>query len=238
MDQRLHIADHLEEMIIGPDDPFTFHCTQCGKCCINRNDILLNPKDLFRISQYLGLKPQETVEKYCEPYIGGTSRIPIVRLKPQGSVMRCPLLKDRKCSVHPVKPTVCAMFPIGRCIRWEKGREAEEGIKIEYILMDPGCGDRSETHTVREWLGSFGIPAGDPWFLMWQKAVTGISAEIRKAEAQCPKNIMEILWHILYVALYLKYDIRKDFDGQFQANLASLKKAIRVFPVDGEGGDV
>lgn len=26
---------------IGLDDTFTFHCTQCGKCCIHREDILL-----------------------------------------------------------------------------------------------------------------------------------------------------------------------------------------------------
>ena len=23
---------------IGLDDTFTFHCTQCGKCCIHRED--------------------------------------------------------------------------------------------------------------------------------------------------------------------------------------------------------
>lgn len=34
---------------IGLDDIFVFHCTQCGKCCIHREDILLSPKDLFHI---------------------------------------------------------------------------------------------------------------------------------------------------------------------------------------------
>lgn len=36
---------------IGLDDTFTFHCTQCGKCCIHREDILLSPKDLFNIAK-------------------------------------------------------------------------------------------------------------------------------------------------------------------------------------------
>ena len=35
---------------IGLDDIFVFHCTQCGKCCIHREDILLSPKDLFHIN--------------------------------------------------------------------------------------------------------------------------------------------------------------------------------------------
>ena len=42
MDQRLqHIVEHYDEMCIGTDEHFRFHCKQCGKCCINREDILL-----------------------------------------------------------------------------------------------------------------------------------------------------------------------------------------------------
>lgn len=41
---------------IGLDDTFTFHCTQCGKCCIHREDILLSPKDLFNIAKKKNFK--------------------------------------------------------------------------------------------------------------------------------------------------------------------------------------
>ena len=86
MDDRLkYIGEHLEEMLIGPDEKFRFHCTQCGKCCINREDILLNPKDLYNIAATLSISQEEAVEQYCETYMGGTSRLPIVRLRPQGS---------------------------------------------------------------------------------------------------------------------------------------------------------
>ena len=52
-----NIAENLESMTIGLDDTFRFHCTACGKCCINREDILLNPRDLFRIAKYLNKMP-------------------------------------------------------------------------------------------------------------------------------------------------------------------------------------
>ena len=100
----------------GLDEEFKFNCTMCGKCCINREDILLNPKDMFNLAKELNMEPKQVLEAYCETYIGSDSRFPIVRLKPKGSIKRCPLLKDRKCSVHKAKPTVCAMFPIGRCV--------------------------------------------------------------------------------------------------------------------------
>ena len=78
MDQRLqHIVEHYDEMCIGTDEHFRFHCKQCGKCCINREDILLNPKDLYNISKELGLAPRDTIAQYCEVYLGQNSRIPM-----------------------------------------------------------------------------------------------------------------------------------------------------------------
>lgn len=35
MDKRLkEIVDNFDSMKIGVDEPFRFHCTMCGKCCI------------------------------------------------------------------------------------------------------------------------------------------------------------------------------------------------------------
>ena len=104
MDKRLkEIVDNFDSMKIGVDEPFRFHCTMCGKCCINREDILLTPRDIYRMAKELQISPEELFKRYCETYIGHDSCIPIVRLKPHGSVKRCPLLKDRKCSVHKAK---------------------------------------------------------------------------------------------------------------------------------------
>lgn len=145
-----NIYDYFDSLKIGLNEQFKFNSTMCGKCCINREDILLNPKDLFNLAKELNLTPPQVVDAYCEPYIGGDSRFPIVRLKPRGSIKRCPLLKDRKCSVHNAKPTVCSMFPIGRCVAAEiksskKNTDDKFPIgEIQYIFSDPHCGDYSK----------------------------------------------------------------------------------------------
>lgn len=90
MDNRLqYIAENLDAMLIGEDEPFKFHCDMCGKCCINRDDILLNAKDVYNMAKELQMEPADMVKTYCETYIGESSRIPIVRIKPRGSVKRC-----------------------------------------------------------------------------------------------------------------------------------------------------
>lgn len=220
MDERLkEIADNLDKLRIGVDEPFRFHCTMCGKCCYHREDILLNPKDVYNVSKELGLPPQEMIEQYCETYIGGDSRMLIVRLKPRGSVQRCPLLKNHKCSVHKAKPAVCAMFPIGRCLKMdEAGKKDITTDDILYIFQDPGCGDTEETHTVREWLGSFGMSAEDGFFIEWQKVVMELCTLFRKVEKMLSPDTMMMVWQSAYVGLYLHYDMAVNFMPQFREN--------------------
>lgn len=230
MDERLKdIVNNFEQLLIGVDDPFKFHCTMCGKCCYHREDILLNPKDIYNISKELGLTPQEMIEQYCETYIGGDSRMPIVRLKPRGTVQRCPLLKNHKCSVHKAKPAVCAMYPIGRCLKMdEKTIKDITADDILYIFQHPGCGDERETHTVREWLESFGMSVKDEFFIEWQKVVTELCMIFRKVEKMLSPNTMMMVWQSAYVGLYLHYDMAADFMPQFTENAKKVLETMHT----------
>ena len=234
MDNRLkEIVDNLDNLLIGVDEPFTFHCTCCGKCCINREDILLNPKDLFNIAKEFGLRPLDVVNQYCEYYIGGDSRIPIVRLKPRGTVKRCPFLKERKCSIHKSKPTVCATFPIGRCLNTtpNDGKEIVFHVEdIQYIFNRPGCGDDAETHTVREWFEDFGIPLDDEYFIKWHGTVAKASKYIHEAEKKFSSKTMETVWDAVFVYLYIDYDIQQDFMPQFEKNSEKVLQILSTIP--------
>lgn len=221
--------EEYKKLRIGVDAPFRFHCTQCGKCYINREDILLSARDLYRIAQKMNLTPAEVIQKYGEAYIGNPSRFPIVRLKPIGPLKRCPLLDNNKCVVHDSKPAVCAMFPIGRMISLTPdgsfGGAAKKG--IEYILTDPECGDASETHTVREWLGSFGIDLADAFFLEWSQILADSVPILQKLEKDFIKPVMNHLWDAVFLTLYLNYDTGQDFHPQFQKNVTAIKDLLR-----------
>lgn len=92
----------IESMTVGLDDTFRFHCDQCGRCCAHREDIILSPMDIFRISKELKMSPAEFYKQYCVFNIGDHTRMPIVRLASVGKDQRCILLKNCKCSVHKV----------------------------------------------------------------------------------------------------------------------------------------
>ena len=67
---RQELFENIEQVKIGLDEPFHFKCRSCGKCCKNREDILLTPRDIFRIALYLQKTSTEVIEEYCEYYIG------------------------------------------------------------------------------------------------------------------------------------------------------------------------
>ena len=228
-----YILNEFEKNQLGPDEPFKFHCTMCGKCCIKRVDILLNPRDMYNLAKELGMTPHEVMNTYCETYIGSDSRLPVVRLKPRGEIRRCPLLKDRKCSVHNSKPTVCALFPIGRGIAGEKGNIHSLTVKdIRYFFSEPGCGDDSETHTVREWLGEFGLSPEDEFFIKWQKCLFELSMCFCRLEKKLGAD-MGPIWSLTGSILYLMYDMEKPFEPQFSAHLGELHKLISELAEEG-----
>ena len=223
----------LESMTIGLDDTFKFHCDQCGKCCTHREDIILSPMDIYKMAKELKMTPVEFYHEYCVFNIGEHTRMPIVRLASEGKDTHCVLLKNHRCSVHKVKPAVCAMFPLGRYMSFEKDDYNAESIdtsKVKYLLQPPECGDESETHTVREWLSGFDIKLEDEAFVQWQKAISRFSNKFKELEKKQDMLSMMEIWFVVRVSLYLQYDTSKEFLPQFSYNVENLLKLLDDIP--------
>ena len=223
----------LESMTIGLDDTFKFHCDQCGKCCTHREDIILSPMDIFKMAKELKMIPVDFYHEYCVFNIGEHTRMPIVRLASEGKDTHCVLLKNHRCSVHKVKPAVCAMFPLGRYMSFEKDDYNAESIdisKVKYLLQPPECGDESETHTVREWLSGFDIKLEDEAFVQWQKAISRFSSKFKELEKKQDMLTMMEIWFVVRVSLYLQYDTSKEFLPQFNYNVENLLKLLDDIP--------
>ena len=229
-EQRLerNLAQKYEALLkraIGLDDTFRFHCNECGQCCKNREDILLSPYDLYRIAGLLGLEPGLVIQDYCIWYIGQTSKLPVVAVNMKGPEKVCPFLEGSKCRIHAAKPTVCALFPLGRA-------GCEEGIR--YIVQDTKYGTRDEEHTVREWLAEFNLEDSEAWFDEWQKALVPLTLRMRTIASSVSEKSLDMVAQGLLVALYVHYERGGDFMEQFRENvrkidglLATLEGAVK-----------
>ena len=225
--------EHLDNYLLDLDSEFRFKCRRCGKCCIHQETIIFNARDIFNIAKKKGMTMQEVVDAYTETYIGRNSRIPIIHLLSNGPKGACPLLENDRCSVHDCKPTVCALFPLGRvALNSKDGQPLKEGEmpEVKYILNDHSCGSAQKVNTVRSWLAKFGIPEQDEFYLLWNKVLMNLTLTVMKMEKEkVSEPVLEMLWGAIYETLYLHYDTSQEFMPQFQAvadKLLGLSKAI------------
>lgn len=222
-------VERLLENLLDLDSEFQFKCRRCGKCCKHQNTIILTGRDIFNIAHKLDKTTEEVIDEIAEFYIGKSSRIPIVHLLPKGPGESCPLLKNGLCSVHDCKPTVCALYPLGRVFANkinEDGTIDPDKSEVKYILNKTECGSITRKNTVRSWLARFGIPEEDPFFLLWNKMIMEQGNMIRRLEelqtTQAYPVFFDLIWNIQYALLYIRYDTDKEFMPQFEAAAAKL----------------
>ena len=82
-----------------------FECQPgCTECCTQRGFVWLTEADLERAAAFLGMTPGAFERRY----VYRTSRRLRLRVPREA---RCHFLHDGGCSIHPVKPTQCRIFP-------------------------------------------------------------------------------------------------------------------------------
>lgn len=82
-----------------------FECQPgCIACCTQRGFVYLTETDLARAAAFLGM----TAAAFERRYVYRTSKRLRLRV-PRES--QCHFLKEGGCSIHPVKPTQCRVFP-------------------------------------------------------------------------------------------------------------------------------
>lgn len=232
-------TEEIERKLMDLDSQFSFKCRKCGKCCKHQDTILFNTRD---IACKLQLTMEEVINEYAETYIGSASKIPVVHMVPRGQNAVCPFLKDGLCSIHDCKPTVCALFPLGRGVinaETLEGGLADGPVKVKYMLVDTDCGSRKQVHTVREWLARFGIPEHDEFFLLWSWLTAMLHRMIHELEAHHVSNeTLNLFWSAIFSTLYLDYDTSAEFLPQFRQaaeKLSSLCQGVvevgTFFPV-------
>lgn len=129
-----------EARIVELDDTIKFDCKRCGRCCSNRNDIILNPFDVYKIAKGLSITMEEVIDKYCVVQHGTSSGLPLVILAEDERGL-CPFLKFSAtegkfgCSINDFKPGACIMHPIGVV----RSRDEENGKQNTQFIEVPSC---------------------------------------------------------------------------------------------------
>lgn len=147
------------EFATSRSTPFGYICRRCSRCCRNKQ-IQLDPYEVARLAR----ARSETVSQFRAAWtIDGEGTA--LRQKEDGT---CIFLGPQGCEVHPDRPLVCRLYPLGRHVR-------SDG--FEYYTMHEGHplseGEFTEHGTIADYLEAQGakpfMAAQDGYFkwLCW-----------------------------------------------------------------------
>jgi len=207
------------------DDSFPFACRSdcgetCGKCCKNRNDLLLTGWDVFRLARHFKCTPDEIILKYCELYQGHESKLPVVRLIPKPYNNTCPFLKKGKCSLHytNAKPDLCRSFPLAKVT-------ISDG-KSGFYLNTANCGVQGGTSVVRDWVGDIASNEGIESSKAWSEAIGKVFPVLQKIYKNKSHEENPLPFTTAWGFLYLIYDTSLPFAEQCRKNIEIFLEGV------------
>lgn len=110
-------------------------CKRCGYCCRIPDVIHFSDSEFIALCDFLGLDEMEAIKKYkVKQYQEPNSLYLSFKLKGRP----CPFLNNNACSIYPIRPTVCKIFPFSQkddmlLLLIKQGCKRKDALKEAYI---------------------------------------------------------------------------------------------------------
>lgn len=213
-DGRLYGAGDMVKL--GCDD-----CKGCSACCHGvGSTIVLDPYDVYRMTAGLNKTLEELISA-SQIELNVVDGIILPNLKLSGPEEACAFLnQEGRCSIHPYRPGICRLFPLGRIY---------EDHGFRYFNQVHECKKEARTKVkIRKWIDTPDISryekyiAGYHFFLKELEA--RITAAIRINSSEGEETAKNISMYVLKNFYLTPYDVERDFYEQFQPCLLAAKE--------------
>ena len=171
-------------------------CEGCSACCRGMgNSIVLDPLDMYRLCQGLSLPPEEVLSRALELHVVDGLILP--NLKMAGAEEACTFLNEEgRCSVHPYRPGICRLFPLGRYYE-------EDGNGFRYFLQIHECKkkDRSKVK-VKKWLGIPELKEYESYITSWHSLIKSCEESIGELSEEEQKILQMVILRTFFQTPY------------------------------------
>lgn len=214
-------------------------CAGCSSCCRGMgNTIVLDPYDVWRLTGGLGVSLQQLLAAHLE--LNVVDGIILPNLKLAGDSEQCTFLNEAgRCSIHPYRPGICRLFPLGRYYE-------DEGFR--YILQVHECEKQNRSKVkIRKWMDTPDMERYDAYIADWhaflkrlrvrigielaeeaavdgQKQGPNQQSQMEQKQTASPDLAKSISMYILQQFYLLPYDNSRDFYSQYESRMAAAKE--------------
>lgn len=193
-------------------------CKGCSACCRGMGDsIILDPLDICRLTEALGKSFQELLDSHIE--LGVVDGVILPHLKMVGAEEKCSFLNEEgRCSIHPYRPGICRLFPLGRY--YENG-------SFRYFLQNKECEKTNRTKVkVSKWIDTPDVSRNREFVTAWHYFLNaceemGAASE----EDQFRKNLNLYILNLFYIR---PYGSPETFYEEFAGRLKRAKEDLGI----------
>ena len=149
-------------------------CAGCSACCMGMGkSVVLDPYDVYRLVNGTGMSFETLLQKHLE--LNVVDGVILPNLKMAGAQEACAFLNEEgRCSVHPYRPGICRIFPLGRL--YENG-------SFQYILQVNECKKNNRTKVkIEKWLDIKDIKTYEKFVLRWHYYIKEKSLLIKESK--------------------------------------------------------
>lgn len=190
-------------------------CKGCFACCQGMGEsIVLDPYDVYRLTNGLNISFEALLEDKIELNVFEGMILP--NLKMGGAKEACAFLNSEgRCSVHPIRPGICRLFPLGRY--YSNGG-------FQYFLQVHECKNQNRTKVkVKKWIDTPDLKQNEEFVLAWHDFVNEIQEKMMQvANDELFKKVNMFLLQQFYIERYNS----EDFYKQFEERLAKAKAVV------------
>ena len=191
-------------------------CEGCSACCRGMgNTIQLDPMDIYRLTKGLSMTFEQLLASAVKLQVVDGLILP--NLKMTGETMACSFLNEEgRCSIHPFRPGICRLFPLGRI--YENGT-------FQYFLQTGECRKQNRTKIkVSKWIDTPELPVYEQYISDWHYFVKNLQNRARTPGQEALMRTFSL--YVLQAFYAAAYETRELFYPQFYARMEEAKRRL------------
>lgn len=190
-------------------------CEGCSACCRGMGEsIILDPLDVFRITSYLDRCFEEMLNNEFELNVVDGIILPYLNM---GENEVCPFLnKSGRCDIHPSRPGICRIFPLGRYY---------DNHDFKYFLQKNECAKKKRTKVkVGKWVDVPDYEKNKEFLIKWHYFLNDVENSMnQKNDINYSKQCCLLILRLFYMN---PYDSDRDFYEQFEERMTKMLKTL------------
>ena len=193
-------------------------CTGCSACCQGMgNSIILDPLDIYRLTTNLNCTFDALLADKIE--LNMVDGIILPNLKMSGREEKCAFLNEEgRCSIHPFRPGICRIFPLGRFY---------ENKSFQYFIQVNECPKPNKTKIkVRKWIDTENVLKNQRFIKDWHYLLNDVEETIKNSKEE--ETIKKLNLYVLHNFYMNPYDKEIDFYLQFEERYKAAKDCCKL----------